>query len=77
MGEALAEPMAVVLASPGFLYLNAPQKAEAAHRVLSDLELASRLSYFVWSSAPDDALLGSINDAGCLTNTCGLSLTPN
>ena len=55
--QALAEPMAVVLASPGFLYLNEPMQQEEARRTLSELELASRLSYFIWSSAPDEALL--------------------
>ena len=55
--EALAEPMAAVLASPGFLYLNEPPKIEEKQRLLSQFELASRLSYFLWSSGPDDALL--------------------
>ena len=31
--------------------------ADAAYRI-SDLELASRLSFFLWSSVPDDELLG-------------------
>jgi hypothetical protein len=45
-----------VLASPEFLYraIRAPQTAEAA---LSDLELASRLSFFIWNAVPDDELL--------------------
>jgi len=45
-----------VLASPEFLYraIRAPEAAEAA---LSDLELASRLSFFVWNSGPDKELL--------------------
>lgn len=54
---ALAEPMAVVLASPGFLYLSEPPKGERRTGGLTGLEIASRLSYFLWSSAPDDALL--------------------
>src|SRR6185369_5744793 len=39
------------LVSPEFLY----RKIEAA--ALSGLELASRLSFFLWSQGPDDALL--------------------
>lgn len=53
---ALIEPLAVVLASPAFLYLNEPNPSEGK-RALNDLELAVRLSYFLWSAPPDDALL--------------------
>ncbi len=49
-----------ILASPAFLFReerDAPGVAAGtAHRV-SDLELASRLSFFLWSSVPDDQLL--------------------
>jgi mono/diheme cytochrome c family protein len=44
-----------ILASPRFLYLVEPEDARA-DRPLDDHELASRLSYFLWSSMPDDAL---------------------
>jgi mono/diheme cytochrome c family protein len=49
-----------LLMSPQFLYRIERDAAGAApgvaHRV-SDLELASRLSFFIWSSIPDDDLL--------------------
>src|SRR5258708_28530883 len=49
-----------ILVSPGFLYRTErdPPSATpgAAYRV-SDVELASRLSFFLWSSVPDDELL--------------------
>ena len=49
-----------VLVSPYFLYRieedPASVKPAAAYR-LSDVELASRLSFFLWSSIPDDRLL--------------------
>ena len=52
--------MARVLASPSFLYRierdPAGVRAGAAHPV-SDVELASRLSFFLWSSIPDQTLL--------------------
>ena len=32
---------------------------------LSDLELASRLSFFLWSSIPDEELLGLASAGGC------------
>jgi hypothetical protein len=49
--EALKESLSVVLASPPFIYLSEP--AGDAHRKLTDAELASRLSYFLWSAPPD------------------------
>lgn len=54
--EALKEPLSVVLASPGFLYLHEPVEEKKA-RALDRFELASRLSYFLWSAPPDDELL--------------------
>lgn len=49
--------LARVLVSPAFLYhLEVPPPGTEQKRV-SDDELASRLSYFLWSSAPDDQLL--------------------
>jgi Protein of unknown function (DUF1592)/Protein of unknown function (DUF1588)/Protein of unknown function (DUF1595)/Protein of unknown function (DUF1585)/Protein of unknown function (DUF1587) len=47
-----------VLASPHFLYRAETGNAVAGSRTLSDLELASRLSFFLWSSVPDEELLG-------------------
>ena len=48
-----------VLASPDFLYRTiAPSKdANATAQALTPLELASRLSFFLWSQGPDDELL--------------------
>jgi hypothetical protein len=52
--------LARILASPAFLFRSEDDPANAAvgtaHRI-SDLELASRLSFFLWSSIPDDELL--------------------
>ena len=51
----IRDATSAILASPYFLY-----RAEAAStqgaRELTDLELASRMSYFLWSSLPDDEL---------------------
>ncbi len=49
-----------LLASPDFLFrVEAPPLDLAAADIyrMGDLELASRLSFFLWSSIPDDALL--------------------
>jgi cytochrome c5 len=52
--------LARILASPSFVFRVERDPASlapgTAHRV-SDLELASRLSFFLWSSIPDDELL--------------------
>jgi cytochrome c5 len=52
--------LARILASPAFLFRSeqspSDQAVGTAHRI-SDLELASRLSFFLWSSIPDDELL--------------------
>lgn len=53
---ALKDALAVVLASPRFLYLYEPRAAGQAPRKLDDRELAVRLSYFLWSAPPDEEL---------------------
>ncbi len=53
--EAIREPLAVVMASTGFLYLIEPSPGQKK-KELTDLELAVRLSYFLWSAPPDEAL---------------------
>ncbi|MCC9608625.1 DUF1592 domain-containing protein [Blastopirellula sp. JC732] len=62
--DALKETLAVVLASPMFLYHSEPSEA-AEPRQLTDRELANRLSYFLWGS-PADRELQSLADAGKL-----------
>lgn len=51
---AIAGALALVISSPDFLYLVEP--AGEQPRSLHANELASRLSYFLWASLPDDAL---------------------
>ncbi len=54
--EAFRLTLARVFVAPAFLYrLEAAPKGHAAGPV-TDWELANRLSYFLWSSQPDDAL---------------------
>lgn len=48
----------MVLASSSFLYLAEPV-ADGGRRALTDVELASRLSYFLWSGPPDDVMLAA------------------
>ncbi|MCR9201129.1 MAG: DUF1592 domain-containing protein [Planctomycetaceae bacterium] len=55
--EALRVGLAAVLTSPKFLYLAEPSSAAASQAdQLDGYETASRLSYFLWSSLPDEEL---------------------
>jgi mono/diheme cytochrome c family protein len=51
------DALSAILASPHFLYRAESGDAAGGVRTLGDLELASRLSFFLWSSLPDDELL--------------------
>jgi hypothetical protein len=58
----IEQMVTAVLVSPDFLYrgIARPQK-DAKFYALSDLELASRLSFFLWKRSPDDELLKLAN----------------
>jgi hypothetical protein len=53
----IRDAVSAILASPHFLYRVETGNAAGVARTLTDLELASRLSFFLWSSIPDDELL--------------------
>ena len=53
---AIRTPLSMILASPRFLFMREPGQ-DTAPRALTDLELAVRLSYFLWSSPPDAQLI--------------------
>lgn len=53
MEKAIQEPLAVILSSPKFLYM---VEGSQESKNIRDWELASRLSYFLWSSRPDNQL---------------------
>jgi len=58
--QAMRVGLKAILVSPHFLFLRERVGAEAADTVpgkLDDFALASRMSYFLWSSMPDDELL--------------------
>src|SRR5262249_35102085 len=64
-----------ILVSPRFLFRLEPPpanvlKTAAAYRI-SDQELASRLSFFLWGAGPDAELIKAAN-AGSLRTTLGL-----
>jgi hypothetical protein len=71
--DAMVEVLATVLAAPEFLYLTQEVAADQAGNpgTISELELASRLSVFLWSSIPDEQLLelaqqGKLKEPGVL-----------
>ena len=70
----IEQVVTAVLVSPDFLYrgIARPQdKKDAKFYALSDLELASRLSFFLWKRAPDEELL-KVAKAGELRRPGGL-----
>ncbi len=69
--EAARETLAMALISPEFLFLVEPGSSDEK-RPLNEYELASRLSYFLWSSMPDDRLF-ELAKAGTLSDPATLS----
>ena len=61
---ALRETLSAALASSHFLYLSEPFRSDQS-RKLNAHELATRLSYFLWSSMPDEEL-SALADSGRL-----------
>jgi uncharacterized protein DUF1592/uncharacterized protein DUF1588/uncharacterized protein DUF1585/uncharacterized protein DUF1595/uncharacterized protein DUF1587 len=70
----IQQAVMAILASPKFLYrVEAPPSDPTPGKIypISDVELASRLSFFLWSQGPDDELLtaatsGKLRDAATL-----------
>lgn len=65
--EAIAQTFKAVLVSPNFLYRVEEEPERAGSYPVSNFELATRLSYFLWSSMPDQELfnlayLGKLQD---------------
>ena len=58
--QGITEVVAAVLANPDFLFRSIPTPktvSKTSAFPLSDLELASRLSFFIWNTGPDATLL--------------------
>ena len=69
--EALANAFKAILVSPNFLLRVENSVATAKDQEVSDFDLATRLSYFLWASTPDDELLDAAA-AGKLSDSAGL-----
>ncbi len=55
--DAVREGVKAVLCSPDFLMIEEPTRDDNKPQPLTDYELASRLSYFLWSTMPDEQLI--------------------
>jgi hypothetical protein len=64
--EAIRETLAMILIQPEFLFLLEPAGEEK--RLIDEFELASRLSYFLWSTLPDDRLMELAINGNLRTN---------
>jgi hypothetical protein len=62
--ESLAGAAARILAAPAFLYRIERDGPIGRDRPLDGFELATRLSYFVWSTMPDDELMAAAGRGG-------------
>ena len=60
--QAVKEVLSAVLASPRFLYLYDGGDTDDASEQTEGINFASRLSFFLWGSLPDEELLASAND---------------
>ncbi|MBS1877611.1 MAG: DUF1592 domain-containing protein [Acidobacteria bacterium] len=72
--HAMRVPLEAILVSPEFLFRierdAKPDDPKASHRI-GDFELATRLSYFLWASMPDEALFQAAR-SGALRRPAGL-----
>lgn len=60
--EAVGVALKAVLLSPRFVFRIEPDPAPGEVRALDAFEVATRLSYFLWGSTPDDRLLALAED---------------
>jgi hypothetical protein len=71
LDDSLRETLGIVLTSPRFLGLPASRTGDAKDRI-TDHELAARLSYFLWSTMPDETLV-RLTDQGKLRQPAVMS----
>ena len=65
--QAMINTMAIILASPSFLFLNEEENVKTASKWLAPRERSIRLSYFLTSGPPDEALYESV-EKGAMTD---------
>jgi len=60
--EAMRQTVRVLLVSPSFIFRTEEDRPGPVPQRVSDWELASRLSYFLWSTMPDEPLFALARD---------------
>jgi hypothetical protein len=58
----IRDALSAVLVSPHFIYRAEEGLFDGEAKAVNDFELASRLSFFIWSSLPDEELLNLANE---------------
>src|SRR5207249_3358294 len=69
--DGIAQAMVPMLASPRFLFRleeTEPNSSAGTHPFVDEYALASRLSYFLWSTMPDDEVFGLAGKQQLRTN---------
>ncbi len=74
--NAMVDPLAMILSSPRFLYwVNPSNNDQQNNRALDGISLANRLSSFLWSGPPDQALLKLASNGSLLEKSVLLEQT--
>ena len=63
----MVDTLAVVMASPGFVFLNEKTNVRPGTRLVSSQDIATRLSYFLTSAPPDEELYQAV-EAGAMAD---------
>jgi len=80
--DAMIDTLAVVMASPGFVFLNEETNVRPGTRLVSPRDIAIRLSYFLTSAPPDETLYqalekGAMSDRDAYHREVGRILREN
>ena len=55
--DSMKKLITAIISSPRFFYISEQKNSSLKTQPLSPYEMATRLSFFLWSSIPDDELL--------------------
>ena len=74
--ESLAEPLAIILSLPEFIFIAEPASDKSYETQLDNFQLATRIAFFLWNSVPDEELL-DLAERGELSDPETLNLQIN
>ena len=75
VADAVMEPLTAILTAPAFLYIK--EKNDGSRDVISQLEFAVRVAYFLWGAPPDEELYALAKPNGALAKPNGVLSKPN